>query len=71
MRLSVMKSDISICDGGREFSILGGEMSVPPLSASKIIFTFYNLQTYLMIKILQYLFKHFQDIINIYLSWFL
>ena len=45
-----MSSDKSICNGCLEFSILGGEISVPPLSASKIIFTFYNLQTYLMIK---------------------
>ena len=43
----IMKSDKSICSGGLEFSILGGEISVPPLSASKIIFTFYNLQTYI------------------------
>jgi len=33
-----MKSDKSICDGGLEFSILGGEISVPPLSASFLVF---------------------------------
>ena len=66
-----MKSDKSICDGGLEFSILGGEMvGVPPLSASKIIFTFYNLQTYLMIEFYN-ICSNIQDIINIYLSWFL
>ena len=65
-----MKSDKFLSSGGLEFSILGGEMSVPPLSASKIIFTFYNLQTYLMIEFYN-ICSNIQDIINIYLSWFL
>ena len=36
-------SDMLILVCCLEFNILGGEISVPPLSASKIIFTFYNL----------------------------
>ena len=63
-------SDMLILVCCLEFNILGGEISVPPLSASKIIFTFYNLQTYLMIEFYK-ICSNIQDIINIYLSWFL